>query len=410
MQFPNILPKQLFYVKPPRKVLILISVFLVAVVFGETVIFFKIQSNSILNFPTDTPTPVMIGTVSDLGIPTIPVKILKPCFQDGKSMIARGAPNNKFGMYMVIDASTLPVETQMHDISKLVNSNGGDWGYVLTQMYLQDLNQSRWEKFFALASEYHLTPIIQLMTNTFDYGVMETQLKENALFLNSINWPTSCRYVSVFNEVNAKEYWGDKIDPEGYALMLGKTIDIYKNENVDFFILNGSFNSSARTSAWYLDEEEYLKRMENAQPGIFKRIDGWASHPYPQPGFSGDYYNPPSWYGVRDQIKNYTWEAELLQIYADVSGLPVFFTETGWAHQEGNNPQPEYKSSIVTAKYFDDAYRNIWLPDPNVKAIIPFIYYLPGWDNFNWLSIEGKCYQQCNVVTAIPKTIGVPEW
>jgi len=379
-------------------------------VFGETVIFFKIQSNSILNFPTDTPTPVMIGTVSDLGIPTIPVKILKPCFQDGKSMIARGAPNNKFGMYMVIDASTLPVETQMHDISKLVNSNGGDWGYVLTQMYLQDLNQSRWEKFFALASEYHLTPIIQLMTNTFDYGVMETQLKENALFLNSINWPTSCRYVSVFNEVNAKEYWGDKIDPEGYALMLGKTIDIYKNENVDFFILNGSFNSSARTSAWYLDEEEYLKRMENAQPGIFKRIDGWASHPYPQPGFSGDYYNPPSWYGVRDQIKNYTWEAELLQIYADVSGLPVFFTETGWAHQEGNNPQPEYKSSIVTAKYFDDAYRNIWLPDPNVKAIIPFIYYLPGWDNFNWLSIEGKCYQQCNVVTAIPKTIGVPEW
>lgn len=84
------------------------------------------------------------------------------------------------------------------------------------------------------------------------------------------------------------------------------------------------------------DEEEYLLAMNEAVPGIFEKLEGWATHSYPQPEFSGDFYNPPSWYETRDQIENYKWELELLRKHFGVTDLPIFITETGWAHKEGD--------------------------------------------------------------------------
>ena len=146
--------------------------------------------------------------------------------------------------------------------------------------------------------------------------------------------------------------------------------------------------------------------MNAAVPGIFKKIDGWANHAYPQPEFSGDFYNPPSWYGVRDQIENYKWEMGLLSRHFGVSGLPIFITETGWAHSEGSMPKKEYKSSTVTARYFDDAYRNHWLPNNQIVAIMPFVWYKPDAPNFNWKRDDGSFYPQYDVVMSFPKVAG----
>lgn len=334
--------------------------------------------------------------------------IKSPCFVDGKSILERDAPNNKYGMFMIADSSNLSLKTQMTEIAKLVNSNGGDWGYVLTHLYTHNLNKKNWTAFFDLAAENHLIPIIQLQTATIDQNTMYANLQKTATFLNSFDWPSSCRYISVFNETNAKDYWQETLDPEGYAVILNDTINIFKTENENFYMMNGGFNTSCRNGPRYMDAEDYMLRMNQKIPGIFEHLDGWAAHAYPQPEFSGDYYNPPSWYGIRDQIKSYEWELELLQKHFGISDLPVFITETGWVHAEGNAPKWQYKSSSVTATYFDDAFRNIWGPDDRVVAITPFIFNHKGWTNFNWMNDDGYCFPQCDILKNIPKTAGQP--
>ena len=59
------------------------------------------------------------------------------------------------------------------------------------------------------------------------------------------------------------------------------------NTNDDFLMLNGALNVSAATNNESLDAFEYMRRMDVAVPGIFSKLDAWASHSYPQPNFSG---------------------------------------------------------------------------------------------------------------------------
>ena len=336
---------------------------------------------------------------------------LAPCFVDGKSVYERGIPNNRYGLYMVTDHTNLSLEKQLSEISVLVNSNGGDWGYVLIPFWItpKAYTENQWQQFFTLAEKYHLIPIIQLQTKKFGKDYMEKRLTDSAKFLNSFYWPSSCRLITVFNEMNALEYYPDGIDPEGYAEALQLAIDIFKKENGNFYMMNGALNTSARTGPRYLDTEDFMISMNNKVPGIFEKIDGWAAHAYPQPEFSGDYYNPPSWYGKRDQIKSYEWELELLQKHFNVTGLSVFITETGWAHKEGNNPKWQYKDSSITASYYDDAFKNIWGPDDRIKAIIPFIFNHNAWTNFNWMNDDGTCFAQCDVLKNLPKVKGEAE-
>lgn len=331
-----------------------------------------------------------------------------PCFQNGKSLLDRGVANNRYGMYMVVDASSLPMNIQIPKIAELVNSNGGDWGYILFPLWIDNFDQGKWEEFFELTAQYHLTPIIQLQTSRVDPAYMVNNLQKTATFLDSFYWATSCRYISVFNEPNNKDYWEETLDPAGYARILDKSLEIFKNTDENFFMMNAGFNASCRSGPRYMDEEEYLIAMNAEIPGIFSKLDGWATHPYPQPEFSGDYYNPPSWYEQRDQIKEYLWEQELLKNHFNVSGLPLFFTETGWAHAEGNQPKSQYQSSSLTATYFDDAFKNLWTEE-DIVAITPFVFNLGSFSNFNWIDHLEQGYAQCEVLKNIPKTAGAPK-
>ncbi|KKP69739.1 hypothetical protein A2X44_04675 [candidate division CPR3 bacterium GWF2_35_18] len=337
---------------------------------------------------------------------------LTPCFIGGKSVYERDILNNRYGMYMVTDHTNLTLDKQLSEISNLVNGSGGDWGYVLIPFWINyetSFNKNVWQQFFDLTEKYHLIPIIQLQTNQFGKDFLEPRITKTAKFLNSFYWPSSCRLITVFNEMNALEYYPNGIDPEGYAEGLNMIIDIFKKENKNFYMMNGGLNTSARSGPHYLDAEDFMIRMNNKVPGIFEKIDGWANHAYPQPEFSGDYYNPPSWYEKRDQIKSYEWELELLQKHFNITGLSVFITETGWVHKEGNIPKWQYKDSTLTATYFDDAFKNIWGPDDRIKAIIPFIFNHKAWTNFNWMNDDGYCFPQCDVLRNLPKVKGEAE-
>src|SRR5215469_12078387 len=124
--------------------------------------------------------------------------IVKPA---GASENPLAVANNKIGIH-ILDPSELPAA------AKLVNNNGGDWGYVTIPIQSADEDLVKWQKFMDACKKYHVIPIIRLATQG-DYFNTQVWRKPNendivdfANFLNSLEWPTKNRYIIVFNEVN----------------------------------------------------------------------------------------------------------------------------------------------------------------------------------------------------------------
>jgi len=314
-----------------------------------------------------------------------------------------GYENNKVGIYIYAE-----VEDFADLANELVNSNGGDWGYVLVPYNVKDYDDGKWNTLFENLSKNHLIPIIQLWDLDLDEDKRDKEIISSAKFLNILEWPIKNRYISAYNEVNDKRFWKGNINPKEYAEVLDKTISTFKDLNENFFIMNGAFNASARTGPGYLDEETFLIRMNDAVPGIFKRLDGWASHHYPQPNFSAS----PNGYG-RDSIRAYEWELDILRRRFNVTNLPVFITETGWAHKEtdGNDSSSQYKlDKYKVADNIKYAFEKVWLPDDRIVAITPFtIKYDPPYDHFSWVTANNNPYPQFEAVKSIEKIKGKPQ-
>ncbi len=311
--------------------------------------------------------------------------------------------NNKVGLYIYAEVAEFSELA-----SEMANSNGGDWGYVLIPYNVKDYDESRWNTLFDRLAGLHLIPIIQLWDLDLNSEKTDKQIEKSAQFLNSLKWPIKERYISAYNETNDAKFWKGKVDPEGYAEVLEKTIKEFKKHNEDFFILNGAFNASARTGRDVLDEETYLIRMNKKIPGIFKMLDGWASHPYPQPNFSGS----KNGYG-RDSIRAYEWELSLLATHFGVKDLPIFITETGWAHKESEDPNNKTKYTFNQYQVADNikyTFENVWLPDDRIMAVTPFtIRYDSPFDNFSWVTKNNSPYPQFTAIKSIKKVEGKPQ-
>jgi hypothetical protein len=306
--------------------------------------------------------------------------------------------NNKFGMYIYAE------EMRFFDLAEeLVNSNGGDWGYVLIPYNVKDRDFRKWDRVFKALREKHLIPIIQLYD--VDVAHYKQQTLEAASFLNRFVWPVRDRYVSVYNEPNDAKFWKGKVDPEEYAEVLNFTITAFKKESPEFFMMNGAFNSSAPTATGYMDAETYMYLMNRHVPGIFERLDGWASHPYPQPNFSGSPLATGRW-----SIRAYEKELEFLRKNFGIKkDLPVFITETGWAHAEGERYNYSFLPVNKVAEYMQIAYEQVWLKDDRVMAVTPFtIWYEPPFDHFAWINREGEPYAHFHAIKAMEKVAGNP--
>jgi len=306
--------------------------------------------------------------------------------------------NNKFGLYIYAE------EKDLFEIAQnLVNSNGGEWGYVLIPYSVKDYNRDKWGRVFDQLIAKRLIPVIQLWN--LDVNNYKKETKEAAEFLNSFIWPIRYRYISVYNEPNDDKFWFGKSNPEEYAEILDYTIKVFKETNSDFYILNGAFNVSSSGNEDNTDSFEFMRRMNEKVPGIFEKLDGWASHPYPQPNFAGSPYNTG-----RMSIRAYEDELNFLKNDLGVNkDLPVFITETGWAHAEGENYNSSFLSDETVAKYFKIAYEEIWLKDDRVRAIMPFtVKYDPPFDHFSWVNQDKVPYLHYDVVKGIKKVEGKP--
>ena len=323
-----------------------------------------------------------------------------------KTIIA--ADNNKFGIHIVNISKEEVIEAK-----RLVNSNGGDWGYVTFIIQSDDRDKKKWQGFFDELRRAHLIPIVRIATKPAgEYWEVprEVDAKEWAAFLDSLVWPVDTRYIVIYNEPNHATEWGNTTDPAAYAKVLNDTIDALENKSESFFVMNGGLDVSApHEMPAYYNAEKFMREMNTAVPGIFEKLDGWSSHSYPNPAFSGS----PKDTG-RGTVETYKWELGLLRAIGVKKDLPVFITETGW--QRGKLT-PEQ-----VAEYYRAAFEDVW-DDERIVAVTPFIlnYTHPPFESFSFkipaedeetAKILGDefpgYYPQYESIYSIKKVKGVP--
>lgn len=305
-------------------------------------------------------------------------------------------PNNKFGIHILFP-------DEVFQAKDLINSKNGDWGYVTIPIQVSDMNLNKWQTFMDDCRDLHLIPIIRLATNGdyFNTKVWEKPSLDSVLdfanFLNSLDWPTKNRYVVIFNEVNRADEWGGEVSPSQYAETLSFAVDTFKSKNPDFFVISaGLDNAAPNQMPNFMNEYDYIRGMENAVPGIFSKVDGVASHSYPNPGFS-----QPSYTNTAESIYSFKYE-ENLESYLAGKKLPVFITETGWSQNSLSQDQ--------IAAYFQDAYQNVW-DDDNVIAVTPFLLRADGnpFSQFSFISEGGAESAYYKEIQNMDKVAGKPQ-
>ena len=310
-------------------------------------------------------------------------------------------PNNKYGMH-IVDTNDIV------DVAPLVNSAGGDWGYVTMVLSDSDRDHDRWQNIFNDLRRSHLIPIIRLATHVEGAGWVKPQkdrFYEIVTLLNNLNWPTENRYVILYNEPNHANEWGGDVNPEDYAEDLVTFTTALKKANADFFILQAGLDASAGNDGEAMDEADYLRRMIAAKPELLTLIDGWTSHSYPNPGFSGSPYATG-----RGTLTTYQWELSYLSSLGLTKKLPVFITETGWQHAEGKSYTRGFLSSDQVGLNLRIASQTMWL-DPEIAAITPFIFNYQDipFDHFSFKQLgNGLFYSEYGAYQDIVKIKGTP--
>lgn len=297
-------------------------------------------------------------------------------------------PNNKAGVHILSPS-------EIDDAAKLVNSNGGDWGYVIVPIQPTDRHKDTWQTFMHKARELHLIPIIRITTipqgGTWEKG-NDLDLVDFSNFLNELDWPIENRYIVLFNEVNRDTEWGGIVDPEKYTLIVKNAYTIFKERSPDFFLLGPSLDSALPNSSSSMSAQNYLTKMAASDPLVWTYFDGWSSHSYPNPGFIASARKT----GLQS-IVGYKSELSLIKI----APKPVFITETGW-------DQTKLKDSIL-AGYWSSAWQT-WKNDPNVVAVTPFV--LRGGAQFAEFSLykeNGEYSASGQSIFNLPKTKGDPK-
>lgn len=310
--------------------------------------------------------------------------------------------NNKFGIH-VADPNDIPAT------AALVNSTGGDWGYVTLVIPETDRSVEKWQKVFNEMRRLHLIPLVRLATHVEgDAWAKPTpeSFPEWVDFLSKLNWPIENRYVIIFNEPNHAKEWGNSLDPEGYAEILVRLAGMLKEKSEDFFILPAGLDASAASDGLALDEAVFLQRMSAAKPEIFRFIDGWTSHSYPNPGFSGAV---TAW--GRGTLRTYQWELAYLQELGNQKNLPVFITETGWVHSQGKLYNPKLLSPEAVGGNLKLAAASAW-QDQRIAAITPFVFNYQDFpfDHFSWKTLGASdVYAHYYDYQSLPKIKGRPK-
>lgn len=310
-------------------------------------------------------------------------------------------PNNIYGIH-IVDPNDI------NQVSSLVNSSNGDWGYVTLVIQEDDRNKEKWQRVFDAMRREHLIPIVRLAT-AIEADAWKKPRAESIAdwisFFNALNWPIENRYVVLFNEPNHANEWGGTIDPSGYAALAAEFTRAFHAASEDYFVLPAGLDVSAASDGRSLDASLYLKDMYTAAPELFDLLDGWTSHSYPNPAFSGSAFATG-----RGTVRSYAWERDYLRSLGVHRNYPLFITETGWVHSFGVTNNFGLLSPEAVGGALKQAALLAWT-DASIAAITPFIFNYQGlpFDHFSWKKLgSNDFYSHYYAYQAIPKTRGAP--
>lgn len=283
------------------------------------------------------------------------------------------AQNNKFGVHIAV-----PSDEDIEKAAELVNSNGGEYGYITIVIQDDRRDVAYWQSIFDKLRKLKLIPIIRIATHP-EGEVWKVPNESDAAswvdFFQKLNWVTKDRYIILFNEPNHAAEWGGAVDPVSFGKVSASFAKALKSASLDYKIMLAGLDLSApeaRTS--YADAYSFLKEgvgvfcqtiTTSDQVKCGDYIDAISSHAYPNPGFVGSPYDVG-----RKSIKGYETEIGWFKEFFSGNDYPVFITETGWDSSK--------ISHTNVASYFEYAFKNIWLPDDRVKAVTPFILNYQG--------------------------------
>lgn len=302
--------------------------------------------------------------------------------------------------------------TQPQDLEKaalIINSPGGDWGWVTIVIRLDQFNPDAWQTFFNDCRKKHIIPLVRLATH-LDQGVWVQPKKEHidqfSSFLNNLNWPTKRQHVILFNEVNRSDEWGGEVDPQSFAEIVAYAHQSFKEKNDEFYLLSPGLDLAApNQKKEYQKAFDYYQSVYQYKKETFSFFDALSSHSYPNHGYIGT----PNDTGPTS-IRGYQHELDFLKNLGINKEYPVFITETGWPHREGESKNNTYYTTKTSADFLVQAL-NIWQKDIRIQAITPFIfnYPYPPFDHFSWLDKEEKLYPEYQVLVDLPKQKNNPE-
>ena len=304
-------------------------------------------------------------------------------------------PNNKFGVHILFPS-------EINDAASLINSNGGDFGYVTIPIQAGDRDLDKWQKFMDDAKTLHVIPIMRLATENYYFNnnvwrkPEPSDILDFANFLDSLKWPTANRYIIVFNETNRADEWGGETNAAEYAQILSYASDAFKAKNPDFFIISAGLDNAAENNGTTSRNQfTFMQEMYNAFPDVFTKIDGISSHSYPNPGF-----RQPVNVLSRRSIASFRYEKQLADLLAD-KDLPVFITETGWSKEEVDQ--------YIIASYYKTAFNSVW-SDKSIVAVTPFLLSgtRAGFRQFSLTKENGEHHEDYKVLKEIEKVKGEP--
>ena len=260
-------------------------------------------------------------------------------------------PNNKMGVHILHPS-------EIENAAKLVNSSGGEWGYVTVPIQPVDRDLIKWQQFMKECKDKKVIPIIRITTiptgGTWDSG-QDTDLVDFANFLNELEWPTENRYIILFNEVNQSREWGGVVDPRKYTDIVKNARTIFKERSEHFFLLGPALDDALPDSTTSMSAKRYLAAMYSHDSSVWSYFDGFATHSYSNPGFA----QPPR-QNTFPGITSYRYFFTQYKL----ADKPVFITETGWDQTK--------VSEAKLKEYWNTAW-GIWGSDQRVVAITPFV-------------------------------------
>jgi len=299
--------------------------------------------------------------------------------------------NNKIGVH-ILDPN------EINQVADLVNGADGDWGYVTVPLRADDKDRVKWQSFFDQCFKSHIIPIVRIATVMNSHGWDKPTLYDAvdfANFLNDLDWPTKNRYVIVYNEPNHATEWGGEVDPVDYGRILLYTSQIFKERSSNFFILPAGLDAAAPNNSQHMELYRFLTTVNNHYPEALRNIDGWTSHSYPNPAFSGKPSETHS-----QSIVSFKHELDYMKRLVN-KDLPVFITETGWSNQS--------LSDETVSSFYLTAFRDVW-QDEKVVAVTPFLLMAGQgpFQTFSLLQADNSPKPQYLAIKNLPKVKGQP--